>query len=139
VVVYNHPNLIVRKALEFIEEFKTANTKPHAESEGSSSIQKWIAPIVGHVKINWDATVNKAGGKMGIRVIVRDHEGEVFATFLAIRQHIINPATTEATTALRTTFFARELEHQQVELEGDAIQIVHALNKEGKIGVVMAS
>jgi len=38
-------------------------------------------------------------------------------TLLATQQYIIDPATA----ALIATFFARELGHQQVELEGDAI------------------
>jgi len=115
--IFNHPNLIVREMLESIEEFKTANARPQVESGGSSSIQKWKAPTVGYVKVNCDATVYEAGGKMGIGVIVRDHKGEVLATLLAPQQHIIDPTSA----ALRATFFALELGYQQVELEGDAI------------------
>jgi hypothetical protein len=47
-------------------------------------------------------------------------------TLLATQQYIIDPAMA----ALMATFFARELGHQPVELEDDAIKIVHALNKE---------
>jgi hypothetical protein len=60
---------------------------------------------------------------MGNGVIVRDHEGEVLVTLLAPRQHIIDPVMPEAMTTLRATFFARELRHQHIELEGEAIQI----------------
>jgi hypothetical protein len=41
--ISNYPNLILRKALESIEEFKIANDRPWAENEGSSSIQNWKA------------------------------------------------------------------------------------------------
>jgi hypothetical protein len=56
---FGHPNLIVRKALESIEKFKTAYARPHAEGEGTSSNQKWIVLAVSKMKINWDAAVDK--------------------------------------------------------------------------------
>jgi hypothetical protein len=59
------------------------------------------------MKINWDAAVDKAEGKMGIGVIVRDHEAEVLAALQASRLYVIDPATT----ALRVAIFARELGH----------------------------
>jgi hypothetical protein len=40
---------------------------------------------VGHVKVNCNAAVDKARGKMGIGVIVRDHEIKVLVTLLALR------------------------------------------------------
>jgi hypothetical protein len=79
------------------------------------------------MKINWDVVVNKAKGKMGIGVIVRDHEGEVLETLQAHRLYIIDPATT----ALRALVFVKELGYQQVELEGDTIQIVQTQKNEG--------
>jgi hypothetical protein len=52
--------------------------------------------------------VDKAEGKMGIGVIVRDHEGAVLATLQAPRLYIIDPTMV----ALRAVVFARELGHQ---------------------------
>jgi hypothetical protein len=49
--------------------------------------------------------VNKAEGKMGIGMIVRDHDGKVLATLQAPRLYIIDPATAEATTTLRVVVF----------------------------------
>jgi hypothetical protein len=51
--IFNHHNLIVKKMLDSINEFKTANAKPQAESEGSLFIQKWKAPAVDYVKVNY--------------------------------------------------------------------------------------
>jgi hypothetical protein len=125
---FSHPTQIVRKAMESIEELKNANARPQVKNEDISSHKNWIVPAVGHMKINWDATVNKAEGKMGIGVIVRDHVGEVLETLQAPGLYIIDLATT----ALRAAIFARELGYQQVELEGDTIQIVQTLKDEGK-------
>jgi len=52
------------------------------------------------MKINWDAAVDKAEGKMGIGVIVRDHEAEVLAALQASRLYVIDPATTALRVAM---------------------------------------
>jgi hypothetical protein len=51
--IFNHHNLIVKKMLDSINEFKTANARPQSESECSLFIQKWKALAVDFVKINW--------------------------------------------------------------------------------------
>jgi hypothetical protein len=119
---FSHPTQIVRKAMESIEELKNANARPQVENEDISSHKNWMLPAVGHIKINWDAAVNKAKGKMGIGVIVRDNEGEVLETLQTPRLYIIHPATT----ALGAAVFARELGYQQVELEGDTIFMLNS-------------
>lgn len=76
---------------------------------------------------------------MGIGVIVRDYEGELYyilaTILLAPTLHIVDPVTVEATTALRGQaqfLLVIELRQQKVKLEGDAIQIVHAMKKKKK-------
>lgn len=66
---FNHLNHVVKKAMESIEEFKIFNASPQGVNERTPS-QKWTMPIVGHVKINLNATMDKAKRKMGIGVIV---------------------------------------------------------------------
>jgi hypothetical protein len=83
--------------MESIEDFKKAYVRPHNYTEGGTSpIHKWIVPSIGQVKINWDATMDKGGGKMGFGVMVRDREGEILTTLLAPRLHIANPTVAEA-------------------------------------------
>jgi hypothetical protein len=67
---------------------------------------------------------------MGIGAIIRNYQGEVLFTLLAPKDPITDPIIAEATTAWQTALFCSELEHQRVELEGDALQIVQALRKE---------
>jgi hypothetical protein len=62
------------------------------------------ASVVGYVKVNWNAMVDKAKSKMDIKVIVRDHKGEVWETLLAPRQHIFDPVMAEVTAALTEIF-----------------------------------
>jgi hypothetical protein len=55
--------------------------------------------------------------------------GEVLATLLATRQHIIDPPIVEA---LKTAIFTMELELQNVELEEDDLQVEQTLRKKDK-------
>ena len=43
--------------------------------------------------------MDKEGGKMGIGVIVRNHNGAILAALVALRQYIIDPTTAEALAA----------------------------------------
>lgn len=40
---------------------------------------RWQAPVVGTVKVNWDATVCEKNQTMGIGVVIRDSKGEFLA------------------------------------------------------------
>jgi hypothetical protein len=70
---------------------------------------------------------------MYISVIVRDGMGEVKATLSAPEDHIIEFNIVEAFAALRAINFCRELGFYRVILEGDALQVMQVLNKDGKI------
>ncbi len=50
---------------------------------------------------------------------------------LAPKDYITNPDIAKATAAWRAALFCKELGYQRVELEGDALQVVQALQKEG--------
>jgi hypothetical protein len=48
----------------------------------------------------------------------------------ALKYYITDPIITESTVAWQAALFYRDLGYQRVELEGDALQVVHALRKE---------
>lgn len=93
-----------------------------------SADQRWKAPPVDFVKINWDAAVDSVNRRMGIGVIVRDHTREVIATISAPKNYITAPDIAEAVAALKAVTFCRERGLSKVVLEGDALQVVTALN-----------
>ncbi|PON88689.1 hypothetical protein TorRG33x02_155940 [Trema orientale] len=43
--------------------------------------KRWSCPSPPHYKLNVDAEIMEAGGRIGLGGIVRDHMGEVLATF----------------------------------------------------------
>jgi hypothetical protein len=89
------------------------------------------SPPPDFVKVNWDAIVDKMSKKMGIGVIVCDSKGEVMATLSTLKAFIFDPAIAKAIAALRAVTFSRELRFYKAILEGDALQVVQALKKDG--------
>lgn len=87
----------------------------------------WKALTGGFVKVNWDAHVDMINRRIGIGVLVRDYIGEVLATLLAKKKYTTDPIVPKAIATLRAIVFIRELRVQNVKLDGDALQIVHAL------------
>jgi hypothetical protein len=69
--------------------------------------------------------------KTSISIIIRDCKHEVLATLSEPNDHIIAPEIVETIPSLRAVNFSRKLGFYKVILEGDALQIVHALKKEG--------
>jgi hypothetical protein len=68
--------------------------------------------------------------KISIGVIVRNHEGGVIAMMNETINFIQDPVTAEALAARRAVEFSRMLGVGELILEGDALQIVEALQSE---------
>ncbi|XP_059461945.1 uncharacterized protein LOC132190935 [Corylus avellana] len=90
----------------------------------------WVPPPVGYVKINWDASIINSQHQMGVGVIVRDHTGKAMAMLCATKRSITNAPTVEAIGAWLAVDYAQRMGYQNVVFEGDALEIVRALNKE---------
>jgi hypothetical protein len=85
---------------------------------------------MGFVKLNWDASVDWKGKKMGIALIVRDHAGGVVVMACETKEFVHDPAVAEALAAKRGVELSAEWGIQKLLLEGDALQIVQALNSD---------
>lgn len=71
--------------------------------------------------------MDKLDNKMGIGIIVRDHEGEVMGFMMASKPYITDPVVDEAVVALAATVFSRDMRLKKVILEDDVLQIVPSL------------
>jgi ribonuclease HI len=78
--------------------------------------------------VKWDAAVDKSNGRMGLKVVVRDHSGKLCASKSLTRRGFLEPAPAEATAVLVAVHMCCELGLQQVWLEGDAKVVVDAVN-----------
>ncbi|XP_040987715.1 uncharacterized protein LOC121235436 [Juglans microcarpa x Juglans regia] len=44
-------------------------------------VHRWTKPAVGSLKVNWDAAVQTRIGRIGIGVLIRDHQGLVIGNW----------------------------------------------------------
>ncbi|XP_042944578.1 uncharacterized protein LOC122278455 [Carya illinoinensis] len=88
---------------------------------------KWSTPPPAFFKANWDAAIDKDNSKVGIGVIVRDSDGLVIGSLCSSITLTPNPKIGEAVAALRATMLCAELGLTQIILEGDAPNVVQAV------------
>jgi ribonuclease HI len=123
-----HPNLLVKGTMESSEEYKQANLGDSALPKSVGVQAKWQAPPTGTYKVNWDAAVDSVNGRMGIGIVVRDYEGHVIAARSVTIMGNLEPIAAEALAAFQATNFSKDLGLQHIILEGDALQVVKAVN-----------
>jgi hypothetical protein len=71
---FTHPNAIIQKAKAAMEEYTQARQSVAVQREvGMEQIaESWKAPPTGWNKANWDVAIDRANGRVGIGVVVRD-------------------------------------------------------------------
>lgn len=69
---------------------------------------------------------------MGVGAIVRDSKWNVFAYLCIYKPYIADPTIDEAYAVWKVVEFSRDLGFQNFIIEGDALEVVHALRKEGR-------
>ena len=87
-----------------------------------------MRPSAGFYKINFDGVIFESTARAGLGVVVRDEEGMVIA---ALSQNIKLPSSVdlvEALAAQRAILFAQEISVTHVEVEGDSLKVITAIN-----------
>ncbi|XP_042983235.1 uncharacterized protein LOC122312641 [Carya illinoinensis] len=115
----------VHAEMEAIDSWVESGVKQVKHQVVSGS--KWSAPPPAFFKANWDAAIDKGSSKVGIGVIVRDSEGLVTASLCSSITLTPDPLLGEAAAALRATTLCAELGLTHIVLEGDALNVVQAV------------
>jgi hypothetical protein len=101
------PKLLVKTAEDQLEAFTSANQ--HIRTQGTGVRREhyipWTKPPLGVIKVNWDAAVDGKQRRIGIGVIVRNHEGRATAMMSETMEYIHDPVTAEALAARRAVEF----------------------------------
>lgn len=71
---------------------------------------RWSTPIRGCVKINLDVAVKKSQQKMGIRLIIREHQGDIMTCLCFSQPLLSHPIVTEYIGLRRAVTFCLELD-----------------------------
>jgi hypothetical protein len=126
------PNIILKETMSYMEEFKEVNQiQTHGANRVNNNVEiKWKVPLLGWSKANWDASLDKTGGKMGIGVVVRDEMGYVIDAVSKTRQGFFEPVMGEKIAQYQAAVTCKEMGIQKVWLEGEAKIIVDALHSD---------
>jgi hypothetical protein len=73
------PTTVNRIAAEQVELFNSSEQRPNRREINTTEPEEpqWEKPPHGWIKISWDASIDKQGKRMGVGILVRDHEGKV--------------------------------------------------------------
>ena len=119
------------RSVEMLAQFR-ANTEAsgmQVRSNGTGG-NRWQAPQVGFVKVNFDGAVFGELNKSGVGVVIRDNNGSVLASCSEKMSQAYKAEEIEAFAAWKALMFAHELGFQSVILEGDALGLIQALKSQ---------
>jgi ribonuclease HI len=126
------PRCLMVSARESLDAFQQASCiYPVSVVDASAIFSKWEKPDSGWIKINWDASVDKAAQVMGVGVVTRDFMGRVCASLCTALSYISDPSTAEALAARMGVEFSKAMGFRRIWLEGDAKVVVDALKSTG--------
>jgi ribonuclease HI len=131
--IFTHPNVVFAEAEKSLTEIKKCQIKESRVMLGEVFVPcntnvKWQPPPHGLIKVNWDASINKNKGWMGLGLIARDSNGACLGAKSETKELVADSATTEAMAALSAMYFCMEVGFFEVITEGDAIQVLKAIN-----------
>jgi ribonuclease HI len=124
------PISVMKQAKEQIDTFERATASRVHNSTSAVPInkeKKWEKPPMNFVKVNWDAAISKEHNITGVGVILRDHRGDVIASFCTHKPTAMEPASAEAMAAWYATEICKQMDARYIILEGDAKEITQAL------------
>jgi hypothetical protein len=130
--IFQGPKSIVRVAREQVEAFNEA-TRRHCTHRPSNTVQEevvWKKPPPGTLKFNWDAAVDKEGGRIGMGVIARDSVGEVVVMNSVLMDFVQDPSLAEALAARQAVELSLAMGLKNCIFEGDALEVIKAINQE---------
>lgn len=126
---FTHPIELVARASRQLQDFKLANMGGDANSrDHTATVQFWEKPLEGYFfKVNCDAAVDRINGRLGLGVIIRDYLGYVRAARSSTRTGFMEPTAAEALAMFHGARLCKDLDLQNVVLEGDAQVVISAL------------
>ena len=92
--------------------------------------ESWQPPPTTKFKVNFDGAVFKEEKRAGLGVVIRNHQGQVIASFfenVALPPSIMD---VEAIATVRAVSFAAELGVSSIIIEGDSKVVIKAMRSE---------
>jgi ribonuclease HI len=121
---------LLHNATTSLEEFRQAQTAIPKVAPSLPLTVRWQKPPLGVIKVNWDAALDHSSKVIGVGAIARDEKGGTVASYCSIVPFVTDPTVAEAVAAWKTIGFCCDQGFSHLILEGDALEIVHGLNKD---------
>ncbi|XVF75091.1 hypothetical protein PTKIN_Ptkin13bG0160400 [Pterospermum kingtungense] len=115
--------------MELLHDYRKA-LEPNQEKQQHMEHEQWKVPCAINIKINFDDAIRSSIGNDGVGVIVRDCTGMCLGALQALVPDIIDLLTMETYVVVMTLDFASLKGFTNIELKGNAIEVVTALNGE---------
>ncbi|KAL3533582.1 hypothetical protein ACH5RR_007103, partial [Cinchona calisaya] len=93
---------------------------------------RWCPPAVNRVKFNFDGAVFSELRNIGLGVVLRDHMGKFLAALLGRCNGFVDPLLAELFSLKKSIWLAKRLRYRDISLEGDSVQVVKMVNRDGE-------
>ncbi|KAL3504725.1 hypothetical protein ACH5RR_034566 [Cinchona calisaya] len=114
-------------ALNCFQEFRRATcTRPIVSVD--RPMVRWLLPLVGRFKINFDAVIFSGLDCCGVGIVVRDHAGTFIVGISEKIKYITTPNMAETLAVPRAIELGAKLSMHDFFLEGDALGTIKHLN-----------
>jgi len=123
------PHRVWEESLSSLDDFRICsqgeeNLAKASTHSASSPLEVWCPPPANFFKINWDASIDIKGNRIGIGLVVRDSRGECIAAKCVCLLVKGDSRIAESLVALHAVYFGKFLELRDVIFEGDSSQVV---------------
>lgn len=136
--LWNHRNSVlfdnqvrpIDHVVDFAEKYITEYAIVHQCSQIPVHIprpRRWVVPLEGVFKLNFDGSVRKTQATAGIGIIVRDSNGLVIASMVEKVHFLDDVDCVEALGAVKALQFGHDLGLNNIQLEGDSLNVISAI------------
>ncbi|KAK8511097.1 hypothetical protein V6N12_033378 [Hibiscus sabdariffa] len=87
----------------------------------------WSPPMIGRVKVNFDASFNQSLLQSVSGIVIRNSDGLLMAADSFPNSHVVSPEMAEALACEQALTLSKDLGFRKIEVEGDALTIISKL------------
>lgn len=140
-----HPAELIQRAVDWLAECSHVLGSRSNEGDGQTVSETetihWVPPLATWLKLNFDGACDFKQGRVGLGAVIRDEVGALRGAMAIPCVIPLSPLATEALALLNGLKYCRELGVSKIEIEGDALTVLQALDATGvdlsEIGVVI--
>jgi ribonuclease HI len=138
-----HPHSVAEQCKAYIEmiELHLFKPAPSTRREASSSVPRWSPPPEGMVHIFVDAALFPPSRRMGIGVVIRNHNGDCSAACSELVEEVTTPEIAEALALRRALSLAGAEGFDKLIVASDCLSLVQRVNSSeidrSQVGVVV--